>query len=68
MKNYRLVFGKWDKNLELKVIFTQIIKCKSMRGAIRKARNLEPLEWDSRNIISLDDERNLFIDKLEFNY
>jgi hypothetical protein len=68
MKNYRLVFGKWDANLDLKVIFATIISAKSMKGAMQKARKLEPLQWDSRHIISLEDERNLKLDRIQFNY
>lgn len=68
MKNYRLTYGKWDQGLELKVIFTTIIQAKSMRGALIKAKNLAPFQWDSRKLISLEDERNLKIDRIEFNY
>lgn len=68
MKNYRLTYGKWDQGLELKVIFTTIIQAKSMKGAIMKAKNLEPFQWDSRKLISLEDERNLKLDQIEFNY
>jgi hypothetical protein len=68
MKNYRLTYSKWDKGLELKVIFTTIIQAKSIRGAIMRAKNLAPFQWDSRSIISLEDERNLKLDRIEFNY
>jgi hypothetical protein len=68
MKNYRLTYGKWDQGLELKVIFTTIIQAKSMRGAIMKAKNLAPFQWDSRNIISLESEFNLKLDQIEFKY
>jgi hypothetical protein len=68
MKNYRLKYEKWDKGLELRVIFSTIIQAKSMKGAKMKARNLEPFQWDSRDIISLEDEWNLKLDRIEFNY
>jgi hypothetical protein len=68
MKNYRLKYEKWDKGLELRVIFSTIIQAKSMKGAKMKARNLEPFQWDSWDIISLEDEWNLKLDRIEFNY
>ena len=68
MKNYRLTFSKLDKQGIHQVIFTTIIQAKSMRGAKQKARNLEPFEWHSMSLRSLECERNLFLDKLEFNY
>jgi hypothetical protein len=67
MKNYRLTYKKWEQGLELKVIFTTIIQAKSMRGAIMRAKNLAPFQWDSRDIISLEDEWNLKRDRIEFN-
>ena len=67
MKNYRLTYKKWDKGLELKVIFTTIIQAKSMKGAVMRAKNLAPFQWDSRDIISLEDEWNLKRDRIEFN-
>ena len=39
-----------------------------MRGAQRKAKNLQPFQWHSMNLRSLECERNLFLDKLEFKY
>jgi hypothetical protein len=68
MKNYRLTYGKWEQGLELKVIFTTIIQAKSIKGAVMRAKNLAPLQWDSRDIISLEDEWNLKLDRIEFNY
>lgn len=68
MKNYRLTFSKLNSQGLYETIFTTIIQAKSMRGAIQKAKNLEPFEWGSRSIISLEDERNLALDKIEFNY
>jgi hypothetical protein len=68
MKNYRLTYEKWEKGLELRVIFTAIIQAKSMKGAVIRAKNLAPFQWDSRKIISLEDERNLQLDRIEFNY
>jgi hypothetical protein len=64
MKNYRLTYKKLDSKLELKEIFSTIIQAKSMKGAKMKARNLEPFQWDSKSIISL----NGLIDNLEFYY
>jgi hypothetical protein len=64
MKNYRLTFNGIYSN----VIFTTIIKAKSMRGAERKAKNLEPFTWTSRTITDLEHEFNLKLDKIEFNY
>jgi hypothetical protein len=68
MKNYRLTYSKLDKHGMHEIIFTTIISCKSMRGAQRKAKNLQPFQWHSMNLRSLECERNLFLDKLEFNY
>jgi len=68
MKNYRLKYGKWDKGLELRVIFTTIIQAKSIKGAVMRAKNLAPFQWYSRDIISLEDEWNLKLDRIEFNY
>jgi hypothetical protein len=68
MKNYRLTYEKWEKGLELRVIFTAIIQAKSMKGAVMRAKNLAPLQWDSRKIISLEDEWNKKLDRIEFNY
>jgi hypothetical protein len=64
MKNYRLTFNGIYSN----VIFTTIIQAKSMRGAERKAKNLEPFTWTSRTITDLEYEFNLKLDKIEFNY
>lgn len=68
MKNYRLTFSKLGAQGLYEIIFTTIIQAKSMRGAMQRARNLEPFEWGSRSIISLEDEHNLKLDKIEFNY
>jgi hypothetical protein len=68
MKNYRLTYKKWEQGLELKVIFTTIIQAKNMKGAVMRAKNLAPFQWDSRDIISLEDEWNLKLDRIEFNY
>jgi hypothetical protein len=68
MKNYRLTYEKWEKGLELRVIFTAIIQAKSMKGAVMRAKNLAPFQWDSRKIISLEDEWNKKLDRIEFNY
>ena len=68
MKNFRLTFCKLDKHGMHEIIFTTIIHCKSMRGAKRKANNLQPFQWHSMKLISLECERNLFLDKLEFKY
>jgi hypothetical protein len=68
MRNYRLTYKKWEQGLELKVIFTTIIQAKSMKGAVMRAKNLAPFQWDSRDIISLEDEWNLKRDRIEFNY
>jgi hypothetical protein len=67
MKNYRLTYKKWEQGLELKVIFTTIIQAKSMKGAVMRAKNLAPFQWDSRDTISLEDEWNLKRDRIEFN-
>lgn len=64
MKNYRLIF----KNIQDEIIFSTIIQAKSMRGAIQRARNLEPFEYFSRSIVSLESEFNLKLDKIEFKY
>ena len=39
-----------------------------MRGAKQKARNLAPFDWSAMNLVSLEDQRNLQLDKIEFNY
>jgi hypothetical protein len=39
-----------------------------MKGAVMRAKNLAPFQWDSRDIISLEDEWNLKLDRIEFNY
>lgn len=61
MKKYRITYKKMEK-----VIFTTIAMCKSMRGAVQKARNLEPHEWDVRTITDLNTEWNLKLDKIEY--
>jgi hypothetical protein len=68
MKNYRLTYSKLDKHGMFEIIFTAIIQCKSMRGAKRKANNLQPFQWHSMNLVSLECERNLQLDRIEFNY
>ena len=69
MKNYRLTFSNLGaQGLYDEIIFTTIIQAKSMRGAKQRARNLEPFKWGSRSIKSLECERNLALDKIEFNY
>jgi hypothetical protein len=68
MKNYRLTYSKLDQQGMFEIIFTTIIRCKSMRGAERKANNLQPFEWHARNIVSLESEFNLKLDRIEFNY
>ena len=68
MKNYRLTYKKLNTSGMHEIIFTTIIRCKSMRGAERKANNLQPFEWHSRNIVSLESEFNLKLDRIEFNY
>jgi hypothetical protein len=64
MRKYRLTY----KNIYSEIIFTAIITAKSIRGAKQKARNLEPDEWVSETITSLESEFNLKLDKIEFNY
>jgi hypothetical protein len=39
-----------------------------MRGAKQKARNLAPFEWHAMNLVSLESEFNLKLDRIEFNY
>ena len=39
-----------------------------MKGAVIMAKKLAPFQWDSRDIISLEDEWNLKLDRIEFNY
>lgn len=68
MKNYRLKYSKLDSHGILQVIFTTILQSKSIRGAKMKAKNLAPFEWHSMDLISLESEWNLKIDKIEFNY
>jgi hypothetical protein len=68
MKNYRLTYSKLDKHGMFEIIFTTIIHCKSMRGAKVKAKNLQPFQWHSMNLISLESEFNLKLDRIEFNY
>lgn len=68
MKNYRLTYSKLDSQGIHQVIFTTILQSKSMRGAKQKARNLEPFNWHAMNLVSLDCERRLKLDKIEFNY
>jgi len=68
MKNYRLTYCKLDQHGMFEIIFTTIIHCKSMRGAKVKAKNLQPFQWHSMNLISLECERNLELDKIHFNY
>lgn len=68
MKNYRLTYSKLDRNGMYETIFTTIIQAKSARGAKMKAKKLEPFNWSSRNIVSLESEFNLKLDRIEFNY
>ena len=68
MKNYRLTYSKLDSHGLFQIIFTAIIQAKSMRGAKQKARNLAPFEWHAMNLVSLEDQRNLQLDRIEFNY
>lgn len=68
MKNYRLTYKKLDRNGMHQVIFTTIIQAKSMRGAVQRSKNLAPFDWSSRNIVSLESEFNLKLDRIEFNY
>jgi hypothetical protein len=68
MKNYRLTYSKLDQHGMFEIIFTAIINCKSMRGAKQKARNLAPFEWHAMNLVSLESEFNLKLDRIEFNY
>jgi len=55
MKNYRLTYKKSDSNQELKLVFSTIIQAKSMKGAIKIAKKLEPFEWDFRLLLSIED-------------
>jgi hypothetical protein len=68
MKNFRLIYSKQDKQGTEEIIFNTIIQAKSMRGAKIKAKNLQPFQWDSMHLRSLECENNLFLEKLEFNY
>jgi hypothetical protein len=68
MKNYRLTYSKLDSHGIHQVIFTTILQSKSMRGAKQKAKNLEPFNWHSMSLVSLESEFNLALDKIEFNY
>jgi hypothetical protein len=68
MKNFRLIYSKLDKQGMQEIIFNTIIQAKSMRGAKIKAKNLEPFEWDSMRLRSLEFESNLKLDRIEFNY
>ena len=68
MKNFRLIYSKLDKQRTEEIIFNTIIQAKSMRGAKIKAKNLQPFQWDSMRLRSLEFESNLALDKLEFNY
>jgi hypothetical protein len=68
MKNYRLKYSKLDSQGMYQVIFTTIIQAKSARGAKMKAKNLAPFNWSFRDIVSLESELNLKLDKIEFNY
>jgi hypothetical protein len=68
MKNYRLTYKKLNSYGELVILFTTIIQAKSMRGAKQKARNLQPFEWHAMNLVSLESEFNLKLDRIEFNY
>lgn len=64
MRTYRITFTDINSN----VIFTTKIQAKSMRGAVMKAKNLEPFQFVCRTITSLESEFNLKLDKIEFNY
>ena len=68
MKNYRLTYSKLDSHGLFEIIFTTIIQSKSMRGAKQKARNLAPFDWHAMNLVSLESEFNLKLDRIEFNY
>ena len=65
MKNmkFRLIFERDNK-----IIFKSLIYSTSMRGAKIQAKNLEPFDWDRKEIIDLTKEWNLQLDKIEFNY
>jgi hypothetical protein len=67
MKYFRIVYKDYNSNGILETKFSAKVLCKSMRGAKQKARNLEPFTWGALNIIDLSDERNLYLDNLEFN-
>lgn len=68
MKNFRLKFEKLNRLGLYETIFTTIIQAKSIRGAKRKAKNLEPFQWDAMRLASLECERNLQLDRIEFKY
>ena len=68
MKKYRLTYSNLDRHGIHQVIFTTIIHSKSMRGAKQKARNLAPFDWHAMNLVSLESEFNLKLDRIEFNY
>jgi hypothetical protein len=68
MKNFRLIYSNLDNQGMQEIIFNTIIQAKSMRGAKIKAKNLQPFQWDSMRLRSLEFESNLALDKLEFNY
>jgi hypothetical protein len=68
MKKFRITYKKLNSNGLHEIIFTTVVLCKSILGAKRKAKNLQPFTWDSQTIIDLSSEFNLKLDKIEFNY
>lgn len=68
MNKFRITYQKLNITGDYENVFTTIVLCKSMLGAKRKAKNLEPFEWDRRHILDLTNYWNLKLDKIEFNY
>jgi hypothetical protein len=53
MTNFRITYWKNENEIET-LLFTTKVKCKSMRGAKTKAKNLEPFDWSRCKIANID--------------
>lgn len=67
MTNFRITFRKINSNGIDVILFTTKVLSKSMRGAKKRARNLEPFTWDKCEIYNIDNVNRAYLDHLEFN-
>lgn len=64
MKKFRLIYKRLNNQGEHEKIFSTVVLCKSILGAKRKAKELEPFEFDSKEIICLTDEWKLKLNNI----